>query len=317
MTNPNHQAPLPLFEQLTSQQHDENFPVALWILPKAWRKTIRLIYAFARQADDIADEGNLDRDERLNQLNALWDQLCVIQDLITTVDTARTTDTTALSPFFQTLYGCIQKHQLPLQPFFDLLTAFKQDVVKSSYANWDELLQYCAHSANPIGSLLLTLAQQNTNDNITDSDAICTALQLLNFWQDVVDDAQQRARRYIPLDAQQKQGFAKQHDLLDRRYAGAYRNLIQAQLDKTRLLLDSGAQLPNRLQGVFGFQIRMVITCAYRVLSRLCRRDDYYQRPTLKTIDWGIIVFTTTYKSLMHWCKQKNPFNRLKQSPCP
>jgi squalene synthase HpnC len=298
-------------EQLASQ-HYENFPVALWILPKAWRKTIRLIYAFARQADDMADEGNLPVEERLSHLNAFSDQLCIIQQ-----DMKTPTDTTALSPFFQALYASIKTHHLPLAPFFDLLTAFKQDVVKSSYANWDELLEYCAHSANPIGALLLALAQQNTAENLAASNAICSALQLLNFWQDVVDDQQQRARCYIPLDAQQQHGFTKASDLSDRQYADAYRNLIQNQLDKTGQLLDSGAELPNRLSGVFGFQIRMVLTCAYRVLSRLYRRDDYYQRPILKTSDWAIIVCTTGYKTLIHWCKQKNPFKRLKQAPCP
>src|SRR5690606_3150970 len=99
--------------------------------------------------------------------------------------------------------------------------------------------------------------------------------------------------------------------------ADAYRALIQSQLDKTGLLLDAGAQLPNRLPGVFGFQIRMVLTCAYRVLSRLYRRRDYYQRPILKTSDWAVILCTTGYKALIHGCQQKNPFKRLKQSPCP
>ena len=295
-------------EQLASQ-HYENFPVALWILPKAWRKTIQLIYAFARQADDMADEGNFTPDERLAQLNAFWNQSCIMQQ-----DTAPV-DTTALSPFFQSLYGCIKEHQLPLQPFFDLLTAFKQDVVKSSYDTWEELLQYCSHSANPIGLLLLSLAKQDSPENIAASHAICSSLQLLNFWQDVVDDKQQRARCYIPLDEQKKQGFAKQ-DLLDRRYGVAYRNLIEAQLDKTRHLLDTGAQLPDNLHGAFGFQIRMVVVCAYRILLRLRQRRNYYQRPVLKTIDWVSIVLITGYKTLVHWCHTLNPFNRLKRSPC-
>jgi squalene synthase HpnC len=297
-------------EKLASQ-HCENFPVALWILPKDWRKTIRLIYAFARQADDMADEGDFTPDERLAQLNTFWDQLRIIQQRVTL-----SADTVALSPFFQSLYGCIQEHQLPLQPFFDLLTAFKQDVIKSSYATWDELLQYCAHSANAIGILLLALAKQDSAENITASNAICSTLQLLNFWQDIIEDKQQRGRCYIPLDEQQKHGFSKHHGLLDQRYRVAYQNLIEAQLDKTRLLLDSGAQLPDNLKGIFGFQIRMVVVCAYRLLSFLRQRSNYYQRPTLKTSDWIGIVCITGCKTLIHWCKQKNPFNRFKRSPC-
>lgn len=272
-------------ERLASQ-HYENFPVALWILPKAWRKAIRLIYAFARQADDMADEGNLSPDARLAQLNVFWDQLCLIQN----AETMSSIDT-ELSPFFQSLRKCIREHNLPLQAFFDLLTAFKQDVVKSSYADWDELLHYCQHSANPIGVLLLTLAKQNTADNIAASNAICTALQLLNFWQDVSDDKQQRNRCYIPLDEQNK-------------YAADYRSLIQAQLEKTRLIVDSGADLPAKLKGAFGFQIRMVVVCAYRLLSRLSQRKDYYQRPVLRTVDWACIFFTTIYKTLTQWCNQ-------------
>ena len=114
------------FEQL-SAQHYENFPVALWILPKAWRKTIRLIYAFARQADDIADEGNCTPEERLAQLDFFSKQLSLIQQQI---ETKKVSDD--LTPFFKALCDCIDTHQLPLAPFFDLITAFRQDVVKSS-----------------------------------------------------------------------------------------------------------------------------------------------------------------------------------------
>jgi squalene synthase HpnC len=172
--------------------HYENFPVASVLLPMRLRKPIGLIYSFARQADDFADEGELSPDQRLVLLDGFKQELDLIR-----------TDVAAKTPFFVTLQAMIQAHQLPLAPFYDLLDAFSQDVVKSRYENFAEVMDYCRRSANPIGRLMLHLYGAVTPQNIVYSDAICSALQIINFLQDVAIDYK-KDRIYFPLDEMQK-----------------------------------------------------------------------------------------------------------------
>lgn len=172
--------------------HYENFPVASFLLPMRLRKPIALIYSFARQADDFADEGDLAPEERLALLNGFRQEL----DRISQGSKPET-------PFFNTLAAMIRDRQLPLQPFYDLLDAFSQDVVKSRYENFGELMEYCRRSANPIGRLLLHLYGQATPRNLGMSDAICSSLQIINFLQDVAIDYRKN-RIYFPLDEMRK-----------------------------------------------------------------------------------------------------------------
>ncbi|HEY0269177.1 MAG TPA: squalene/phytoene synthase family protein, partial [Methyloradius sp.] len=150
--------------------HYENFPVASILLPMRLRKPIGLIYAFARQADDFADEGDLTPEQRLELLNGFKLELDKISH-------NQATD----SALFTALNAMIKQHNLPLVPFYDLLDAFSQDVVKSRYENFGEVMDYCRRSANPVGRLLLHLYGYATPRNIGLSDAICSALQIINF----------------------------------------------------------------------------------------------------------------------------------------
>ncbi len=162
---------------MSSVEHYENFPVASILMPRRLRKPVAAIYHFARAADDIADEGDLPDEERLRQLDGFRAELARIAG-----------NETSLTPLFHNLAAEIRQHALPMQPLYDLLDAFSQDVVKKRYADFDELLDYCRRSANPVGTLLLHLYEEATPVNIAYSDAICTSLQLINFWQDVAKD---------------------------------------------------------------------------------------------------------------------------------
>ena len=170
-----------------SVNHYENFPVGSIVLPRRLRKPVHAVYAFARTADDIADEGNAEAAERLRQLDKLKAELdCIAQG---------GKPQTAL---MQCLHNeVIEPFQLPLQPFYDLLAAFSQDVVKTRYENFGELIAYCRLSANPVGRIMLHLYGQTDEVSMAQSDGICTALQLINFWQDVAVDWQ-KGRVYIP-----------------------------------------------------------------------------------------------------------------------
>ena len=160
-----------------ANSHYENFPVASMFLPKHLREPISLIYSFARQADDFADEGNLSKEQRLSLLNTFADELNLLRAYIK-----------PRSVFFATLGKMIQERKLSYEPFYDLLNAFSQDVSKTRYADYDQVLDYCSRSANPIGRLLLQLYGQSNAVNIQLSDNICTALQIINFLQDIAID---------------------------------------------------------------------------------------------------------------------------------
>src|SRR5438270_4050002 len=167
--------------------HYENFPVALLLVPRRWPGPVELIYRFARSADDIADEGDDPNDVRLSKLSVYRAELARI---------ARGEPPQA--PLFRDLANIVREYRLPLGLFGDLLDAFAQDVTKKRYANFAELLDYCRRSANPVGRLLLHLFKRTTESNLRQSDAICSALQLVNFWQDVDVDHTKDNRVYLP-----------------------------------------------------------------------------------------------------------------------
>ena len=172
-------------------EHYENFPVASFLLPARLREPVEAIYAFARSADDIADEGNALARVRLERLDAYRRHLRAAVR-------KRPIDDPELAPMFERLGRNIRHHQLPVPLLGDLLDAFSQDVRQTRYADFAELSDYCRRSANPVGRLLLHLYKADTPDNLLLSDKICTALQLINFWQDVEVDWR-KSRIYIPL----------------------------------------------------------------------------------------------------------------------
>lgn len=259
--------------------HYENFPVASILLPRRLRKPVAAIYHFARQADDIADEGELPDIERLRRLDEFRDELKRIA-----------AGETPQRPLFQHLAAEIKAHSLPLQPFHDLLDAFSQDVVKKRYADYDGLLDYCRRSANPVGNLLLHLYEDATPVNIAYSDAICTALQLINFWQDVAKDWR-IGRVYLPQDDLARFGVSEAQ-IADGHADDNWRALMKFEVDRARELMLSGKPLGSILTGRIGLEMRMIIAGGLRILDKLeaADYDMFNRRPVLKPYDWVIML---------------------------
>jgi len=259
--------------------HYENFPVASILMPKRLRKPVAAIYHFARAADDIADEGELSNEERLQQLDDFRDELIHIE-----------ANETPLMPLFQHLASEIERHALPMQPFHDLLDAFSQDVIKKRYANYDELLDYCRRSANPVGTLLLHLYEESTPVNLAYSDAICTALQLINFWQDVAKDIA-IARIYLPQDEMARFGVTEEQ-IAQAQCNDAWRELMKFQIDRARALMLYGKPLGTILTGRIGLEMRMIIQGGLRILDKIeaADYDVYNKRPVLRPFDWVIML---------------------------
>lgn len=260
--------------------HYENFPVASVLLPARLRRPVRLIYAFARSADDFADEGDASRGERLAALDRYRAELRQIRS-------GRTPE----APLFQALAAAIAEFSLPLDPFFALLDAFAQDVVKGRYADFGEVLRYCERSANPVGALLLHLFGAATPDNLRHSDAICTGLQLVNFWQDVELDYR-KGRIYLPEDEMARFGVVER-DIAAREAGPAWQNLLAFQINRARAMLESGAPLVRGLPGRIGLELRMIIQGGLRVLEKLdaARGDMFRHRPVLRPADWPLVFW--------------------------
>ena len=263
-----------------SVNHYENFPVGSLVLPRRLRKPIHAIYAFARTADDIADEGDADDETRLQGLNDLQSEL----DSISRGETPKT----ALMQRLQR--EAVRPFAMPLQPFYDLLDAFKQDVVKKRYENFGELVDYCRRSANPVGRMMLHLYGETDSRSIAQSDGICTALQLINFWQDVAVDWQ-KGRVYLPQEDLQKFGVSEAQ-IGEGRADFAFQRLMAYECGKTHKMLKAGSPLGKTLQGRIGFELRMIILGGQRIIQKLeeNRYDVFNKRPKLDGKDWLKIV---------------------------
>lgn len=195
----------------------------------------------------------------------------------------------------------ICKHQLPLEPFFDLLSAFEQDIRVTRYANDADLMDYCRRSANPVGRLMLLLYQAETPSNLAYSDAICTGLQLTNFWQDVAID-KLKDRIYIPSDKLQRYGVSEQaiDAMMQAAHAGqplahdtAWAALMQEQVTQARDLLEYGLPLSKILSGRIGLELKLIIQGGLRILERLdqLHYDVFLNRPTLRKRDWVVLLW--------------------------
>ena len=258
--------------------HYENFPVASWLLPSELRKPIESIYAFARSADDFADEGTLSISERIALLDGYERELDLIE-----------TASVSTAPLFIALATTIRKHELPVQLFRDLLSAFRQDVTKTRYANFDELLDYCRRSADPIGRLLLHLNRQTAPQNLAWSDAICSALQLINHWQDVAIDWRKNdgGRVYLPLD-DLRQFALSERDIANQSRSTSWRNMMSFQCERARKMMVFGAPLGRALSGRMGAELRVIIAGGNAILDKIDAADGdvFRHRPELSKWDW-------------------------------
>jgi hydroxysqualene synthase len=266
-----------------SVDHYENFPVASWLCPPALRPAIRAIYAFARAADDLADEGPAAAPQRLADLAAFE------ADLHTAASGG--TASPRWQAVFEPLAEAIRRHGLPLPLLEELLSAFRQDVVQHAYADRAELLDYCRRSANPIGRLLLHLYGVGDADALQRSDHICTALQLANFWQDLSVDSR-RGRLYVPLGDCARHGVAPA-SLLAGNDGGETRALVAAMVGWTRAMMLHGAPLVHRVGGRAGWELRLVVQGGLRILERIEQRgfDSIHRRSTLHWSDAPLLAW--------------------------
>jgi len=260
--------------------HYENFPVASWIMPAHLRAPVLHIYRFARTADDLADEGDAPAVERLRALAAFDHAL----ERIAAGESPSRPDA-----LFVPLAATIREHELPLQLFHDLLSAFSQDVTRTRYRDHDDLLDYCRRSADPVGRLLLHLFRTDSADDLLRSDLICSGLQLVNFWQDVAIDLG-KGRIYIPLAELARFGL-DEHALADGPRHAAWWPLMSAQISRTRAMLESGAPLVGRLRGRVALEIALIVEGGLRILEKLehVRADVFNARPTLGASDWPLM----------------------------
>ncbi|RDH84563.1 MAG: squalene synthase HpnC [endosymbiont of Galathealinum brachiosum] len=263
-----------------SKNHYENFPVASWVLPKRMRLPTAAIYAFARRADDFADEGGLTDEERLNELDKLAQQ---VEDLFE--------DKPGDDPVFIALADCVKNFSLPKELFLDLINAFKQDVTTNRYADFGELMQYCRRSANPVGRLMLHLYGLTDRKSLGQSDAICTSLQLINFYQDMAQDYNELGRIYIPQD-EIRASFVNDTYFKNSLTDGPMILLMRKQYERAHKLLQGGAPLGKTLKGRFGFEIRLIIAAGSNILLKLDKQtDDVFSRPRLNFQDWFVIFW--------------------------
>lgn len=262
--------------------HYENFPVASLLLPKRLRAPVSAIYAFARRADDIADEGHASPGERIAALNGHEEQL----DRIAAGQAPDALD----QAMFERLADVIARHALPIGPLRDLLSAFRQDVVTTRYADFDSLMDYCRRSANPVGRIMLALYQVPFGERemlrLQQADCICSALQLINFWQDVAVDLG-KGRVYLPQDDMLRFGVSErmlEDGVTDQRW----RALMTFQVERTRAMMLQGAPLALALPGRIGFELRLVVQGGLRILERieLAEHDVFRRRPVLGPGDW-------------------------------
>ena len=261
-------------------EHYENFPVASWLLPAAVRPSVEAVYAFARSADDIADEGDLPDAERIAGLDAYERGLDRIERGERPAD-----------PVFSRLHDTIRAHGLPVRLFRDLLDAFRQDVTKKRYATFDELMDYCRRSADPVGRILLAIFGRADPANLRDSDAICSSLQLINHWQDVAVDWR-KGRVYLPQEDLSRFGI-DESAIAQGRADDRWRDLMAFQCQRARAMMRSGTPLGSRLPGRFGLEIRAICAGGLRILDKIeaVEGDVFARRPVLGKPDWARVLW--------------------------
>lgn len=280
-----------------AQAHYENFPVASLLVPRGMRRHVAAVYAFARAADDFADEGERTVDARHALLDGWADRLRHAASSAEPGAAPRPGEPPHTVAIFLAVAASIRACGLPVYLFEDLLSAFRQDVTVGRYATWDDVLDYCRRSANPIGRLVLRIG--GSRDERLDgwSDAICTALQLTNFWQDLRIDVG-RGRLYLPEEERRSHG-AREDDLAAGRMTSAWQHALSAAVSRTRALFDMGYPLCDAFSGRLRYELRATWLGGTRILDRIERAgfDVVRRRPTLGIPDapwfaWRMLTWT-------------------------
>lgn len=266
-----------------SKNHYENFPVVSFLIPKSLQRDVAIIYWFARTADDIADEGEISPENRMNQLNEFEVRLTEILK------------GNFNNELEELLANTIKNNNLTPKHFYDLLKAFKQDVVKKSYKNYEELLNYCKYSANPVGRLILELNNIRNDEAFCYSDKVCTALQLTNFYQDIKIDYL-KGRIYLPEDEMatfmiEKKVFELKENNLN------LKELLKFNIARTRKLFEEGRSLIKFLRGRLKYEIKWTILGGEEILKKI-EKIDYRvleERPKLNKFDFVKLLLLSFY----------------------
>jgi len=261
-----------------AREHYENFPVVSFLVPKEFRKDIAVIYWFARTADDIADEGEFAPGERLEMLERYEDRF---KELLRGNFESKNEEL---------LYNTIQERNLSVNNFTDLLSAFKQDVVKKRYDNYAEILDYCRRSANPVGRLLLELFNYRRKEMFSLSDNICTALQLTNFLQDTSLDYE-KGRIYLAKDEIDRFSVTEQSFEM-KEINDNLRRLVEFNIVRIEDLFSEGKKLLPLLEGRFKYEIKWTIEGGLTILRRIRNNNfNIFDRPHLsKYTAIGILI---------------------------
>jgi hydroxysqualene synthase len=263
-----------------TKSHYENFPVGSILAPARLQPAIHSLYAFMRTADDLADENRRpgDEGERLAYLEA-WAKM------LSECERGQ-----AAHPIFIALHGTIERYQLPVQWLRDLLHAFTMDVTVCRYQTYDDVLNYCRFSANPVGRLILTLFGYRDEERYRMSDAICTGLQLANHWQDVGVDLK-KDRIYLPQDDLDRFAVTVE-SLKEERCDAAFQRLMAHKVNQARELFRTGRPLPETVKGRLRLELRLTWSGGITILDKIRRAnyDVFRRRPTVTKVDWGAIL---------------------------
>ncbi len=267
-----------------ASNHYENFPVASFLLPKEIRKHVAIIYWFARTADDLADEGNFDDEVRLKNLNEFENEF-------TSALNGKSSD-----EYFNLLAKTITGKKLTPEHFYDLLSAFKQDVIKKRYKDFSEVLDYCNRSANPVGRIILELNNIYDEQAVIYSDKICTALQLTNFYQDTKIDYE-KGRIYYALDEMER--FSVTENMFELNKNNQHiSSLVKHNIERTQKLFDEGKPLLNFLSGKLRIEIKWTILGGETILKKI--RENNFEvlanRPKLSKFNYLLLFFIALRK---------------------
>jgi squalene synthase HpnC len=282
-----------------AREHYENFPVASRLLPSSMRPHIAAVYAFARRADDFADEPGIEDEERLRLLEA-WEARLHGDFSI------RIPGDLGGEHIFAALENTVRSCGLPLSLFTDLLSAFRQDVTTTRYQTWPDLLDYCRRSANPVGRLVLRIAGYEDQALAAQSDAVCTALQLTNFWQDLAIDWR-NGRLYVPLREVEK-ARAREADLDAGRITPEWETALGVVAARTRELFASGRPVCDAVGGRLRWELRLTWLGATSILDRLqaMRFDVFQHRPSLGPADAVLLGWRA-----LRWSDDAKPKKRF------
>ena len=284
-----------------ARAHYENFPVASLLLPGSMRPHIAAVYAFARAADDFADEGRRSGNERLTLLDGWLRRLRHAASSDEPGPPPRPGEPPHTPAIFRAVGATIRARELPVHLFEDLLSAFRQDVTVARYATWDELFDYCRRSAHPVGRLVLRIAGHRDARLDGWSDAICTALQLTNFWQDLRVDFD-RGRLYLP-DEERRSHGAREEDLASGRTTPEWRRALAASATRTRTFFEAGSPLCDAVGGRLRHELRATWLGGVRLLDRLEHAGfDLHGRPTIGIVDAPWFAW-----QMVTWAARRHP----------